>query len=115
MKLREGAKVVAMSVIPTTEMPSAVVLTLGTQTVKLTPLKEYDVKGRGGMGVRTHSLRAKELEMLDGIITTSPAVTLAGDITSRLEVPVPSKRDATGARVPLDMAIGEHAKENDDE
>lgn len=115
MKLREGAKVVAMSVIPTTEMPSAVVLTLGTQTVKLTPLEEYDVKGRGGMGVRTHSLRAKEPEMLDGIITTSPAVTLAGDITSSLDVPVPSKRDATGARVPLDMAIGEHAKENDDE
>jgi DNA gyrase subunit A len=98
MKLGDGASVIAFSAVVVTDQ---VVVTMSDQgTVKSTPLAEYPVKGRGGIGVRCQRLLSGETSLTDVLICApqeatavdSKGQTIAGDLPK-------GRRDGSGVRL----------------
>ena len=112
IKLREGHRLVSANVVSKGDMGRLMVLTSTGSSVKVSSLSEFEVKSRGGVGVRSHAFRAGESELLEMVITDTPYMTVSSDGSDSvvpLMLPAPAKRDATGMKPGVAFMVGSKA------
>lgn len=111
IRLAEGARVIAFSVVAGVDVETAHVATVaGSEdandpgSAKVTPLTQFPAKGRATGGVRSHRFARGEDRLEFALASGSPIIANATDGAQRQLPPIVPKRDAAG--IPLDASIG---------
>ncbi|MBP3223017.1 MAG: DNA topoisomerase IV, partial [Actinomycetaceae bacterium] len=113
IRLKEGARVIALGVCPSDDISACCVATIagnsaalaGTEpgSAKITPLDRFPSKGRGTGGVRAQRFLKGEDVLINGAIGTAPLLAMSAS-GKPLDLPeIEEKRDASGT--PLESFI----------
>ena len=82
------------------------IISEGTKTIKVTPVTEVPVKGKGGLGVVLHKLKANEKPMLSNAFVGSDLVLAMAGTPNALSLPPISKRAVTGNELEMRVVYG---------
>lgn len=110
-KLAEGHHVVHASWLPQAKIDNkdpetgVKVVSKTDQTIKMTMLSEYSVKGRGTQGMRCHPFKKGEDKVVSAFVGEGIAATLTGNSTA-VNMPPISKKSTTGQDVKFDIDLG---------
>jgi len=82
------------------------IISEGSKTIKVTPVTEVPVKGKGGQGVVLHKLKANEKNQLTGAFVGSDLVMAMANTPNALSLPPVSKRAVTGNELEMRVQYG---------
>jgi DNA gyrase subunit A len=105
MKLKEGEKVISFGLIESVKGTDNMVLSQTGHTIKLTPISEIPVKGKGGMGVALHLFKKGETKLTQAFAGPAPAIALEG-LLNAVSLPQAAKRSARGQDFTLGTNFG---------
>lgn len=78
----------------------------GTKTIKVTPVTEVPVKGKGGLGVVLHRLKANEKPVLSNAFVGSDLIMTMAGTPNALSLTPSSKRALTGTELEMRVVYG---------
>lgn len=105
MKLKsDDDRVIAFGLVDSPK--ETVIVSEGSRTLKVTPVTEIPVKGKGGMGVALHRTKANEKDTLKSAFVGSNAVVTMGNTGNVLTLPAISKRALTGTELDIKVDYG---------
>lgn len=82
------------------------IISEGSKTIKVTPVTEVPVKGKGGMGVALHRLKANEKKQLVNAFIGSDLIMAMAGTPNALSLPPSSKRSLTGSELDMRVVYG---------
>lgn len=105
MKMKsEDDKVLAFALVENPKETS--IISEGTKTIKVTPVTEIPVKGKGGLGVALHRLKANEKDKLKDVFIGPDLTMVMSNTPSVLSLPPISKRAVTGSDLNMRVTYG---------
>lgn len=105
MKMKsEDDKVLAFALVENPKETS--IISEGTKTIKVTPVTEIPVKGKGGLGVALHRLKANEKDKLKDVFIGQDLTMVMSNTPSVLSLPPISKRAVTGSELNMRVTYG---------
>jgi len=82
------------------------IISEGSKTIKVTPVTEIPVKGKGGLGVVLHKLKANERNLLTNAFVGSDLIMTMANTPNALSLPPSSKRAVTGNELEMRVQYG---------
>lgn len=82
------------------------IISEGSKTIKVTPVTEIPVKGKGGQGVVLHKLKANEKNLLANAFVGSDLIMAMANTPNALSLPPSSKRAVTGNELEMRVQYG---------
>lgn len=82
------------------------IISEGSKTIKVTPVTEVPVKGKGGLGVVLHKLKANERATLSNAFVGSDLVLTMAGTPNALSLPPITKRAVTGNELEMRVVYG---------
>lgn len=82
------------------------VISEGSKTIKVTPVTEIPVKGKGGLGVVLHKLKANERATLTNAFVGSDLIMAMTGMPNALSLPPSTKRAVTGNELEMRVTYG---------
>lgn len=103
MKIKPGAEVLSFNW--TTSLNTSIVLSQTEKALKMTPLIEIPLKGKGGMGMILQKFNKGETKLINSWVGVNPIITVK-DEKKIVQLPIMSKRATAGIPCPFACDFG---------
>lgn len=109
-KLKEGSSVVYFGLINDLKADNLMILSQGNHSLKLTPIGEIPLKGKGAQGVALHKFKPNETKLVNAFVGNNIIVG-AERLNNSIMLPPASKRATLGVDFNIPTLMGSHQVE----